>query len=153
MSDIPTPLFFGKLSWSVSEPLVWDNLSCWFPRRRVSRWHISLDLHKFTTSMAGFNRGVSFAAGYPVTVTLDFNQCSPSVALVSWATVRLSSVQDGIYALGKAHMRSTPSHRSFPTLPLKRSRVRSWILRCRPGRNKNKYTPVTVVLSLGRFMV
>ena len=28
--------------------------------------------------------------------------------------VQFSSVQDGIYALGKAHMRSTPSLRSFP---------------------------------------
>ena len=32
---------------------------------------------------------------------------------------RVSSVQDGIYALGKAHMHSTPSLRSSPMLPLK----------------------------------
>ena len=30
--------------------------------------------------------------------------------------VVFSSVQDGIYALGKAHMRSTPSLRSFPNV-------------------------------------
>ena len=29
------------------------------------------------------------------------------------STVQLNSVQDGIYALGKAHMRSTPSLGSF----------------------------------------
>ena len=29
-------------------------------------------------------------------------------------TVQFSSVQDGIYALGKAHMHSTPSLKSFP---------------------------------------
>ena len=31
-------------------------------------------------------------------------------------SVQFSSVQDGIYALGKAHLRSTPSLRSFPNL-------------------------------------
>ena len=30
------------------------------------------------------------------------------------SSVQLNSVQDGICALGKAHMRSTPSLRSFP---------------------------------------
>ena len=35
----------------------------------------------------------------------------PKWAVVS---VQFSTVQDGIYALGKAHMRSTPSLRSFP---------------------------------------
>ena len=34
------------------------------------------------------------------------------------SSVPFSSVQDGIYALGKTHMRSTPSLRSFPALPL-----------------------------------
>ena len=32
------------------------------------------------------------------------------------AESQFSSVQDGIYALGKAHMRSTPCLRSFPTV-------------------------------------
>ena len=32
------------------------------------------------------------------------------------STVQLSSVQDGIHALGKAHMSSTPSLRSFPNV-------------------------------------
>ena len=32
--------------------------------------------------------------------------------------VQFSSVQDGFYALGKAHMRSTPSLRSFPNVAL-----------------------------------
>ena len=36
-----------------------------------------------------------------------------------------SSVQDGIYALEKARMRSTTSLRSFPTSPLKRFRCSS----------------------------
>ena len=31
-------------------------------------------------------------------------------------TVQFSSVQNGIYTLGKAHMRSTPSLRSFPAV-------------------------------------
>ena len=31
-------------------------------------------------------------------------------------SVQFSSVQDGIYALGKAHMRSTPSLRSSPNV-------------------------------------
>ena len=35
------------------------------------------------------------------------------------SSVQFSSVQDGIYALWKAHMRSTPSLRSFPKVALK----------------------------------
>ena len=31
---------------------------------------------------------------------------------------QFSSVQDGVYALGKAHMRSTPSLGSFPNVAL-----------------------------------
>ena len=34
------------------------------------------------------------------------------------SSVRFSSVRDGIYALRKAHVRSTPSLRSFPNVPL-----------------------------------
>ena len=32
------------------------------------------------------------------------------------SSVQFSSVQDGIYGLGKAHMRSTPSVRRFPNV-------------------------------------
>jgi len=35
-----------------------------------------------------------------------------------FSSVQFSSVQDGIYALGKAHMRSTPSLKSFPNVAL-----------------------------------
>ena len=35
-----------------------------------------------------------------------------------WISVQFSSVQDGIYELGKAYMRSTPSLRSFPIVAL-----------------------------------
>jgi len=38
-----------------------------------------------------------------------------------------SSVQDGIYALGKAHMRSTPSLRSFPNLAFETVPVFNWL--------------------------
>ena len=40
----------------------------------------------------------------------------PTILLFS--SVQFSSVQDGIYALGKAHMRSTPSLGSFPNVAL-----------------------------------
>ena len=33
-----------------------------------------------------------------------------------FSSVQFSSVQDGIYELGKAHMRSAPSLRSFPSV-------------------------------------
>ena len=35
-----------------------------------------------------------------------------------FSSVLFSSAQDGIYALGKAHMCSTPSLRSFPSVSL-----------------------------------
>ena len=38
-----------------------------------------------------------------------------------------SSVQDGIYALGKAHMRSTPSFRSFPNVPFETVPMFVWL--------------------------
>ena len=37
-----------------------------------------------------------------------------AVHLLACHVVQFSLVQDGIYELGKAHMRSTPSLRSFP---------------------------------------
>ena len=48
------------------------------------------------------------------------NSCRQLVRSVFFSSVRVSSVQfssrlDGIYALGKAHMRSTPSLGSFPS--------------------------------------
>ena len=41
------------------------------------------------------------------------------IIIIIISSVQLSSVQGGIYKLGKAHMRSTPSHRSFPNVALK----------------------------------
>ena len=37
-------------------------------------------------------------------------------SMLLYISVQFSSVQDGIYALGKAHIRSTPSLRSFPNV-------------------------------------
>ena len=41
--------------------------------------------------------------------------------------VQFSSVQDGIYALGKAHMRSTPSLRSFPNVAFETVPMFVWL--------------------------
>ena len=41
-------------------------------------------------------------------------QCRFQFDEIATFRVQFSSVQDGIYALGKAHMRSTPSLSSFP---------------------------------------
>ena len=41
--------------------------------------------------------------------------------------VDFSSVQDGIYALGKAHMRSNPSLRSFPSVVFETVPMRVWL--------------------------
>ena len=38
-------------------------------------------------------------------------------------SIQFSSAKDGIYALGKAHMRSTPSVRSLPNVALKRANI------------------------------
>ena len=48
---------------------------------------------------------VSFSAAFAVLLVRSIRRSS----------VQFSSVQDGIYMLGKAHMRSTPSLRSFPS--------------------------------------
>ena len=48
------------------------------------------------------------------------------VELGSQSSVQVSSVQDGIYALGKTHIRSTPSLRSFPNVAL----VVNWKIVC-----------------------
>ena len=48
-------------------------------------------------------------------------ECRSNI-VCSWGlevVVQFSSVQDGIYALGKAHMRSTSSLRSFPNVVFK----------------------------------
>ena len=43
-------------------------------------------------------------------------QCRFQFDEIATCKVQFSSVQDGIYALGRAHMRSTPSLRSFPNV-------------------------------------
>ena len=53
----------------------------------------------------------------------------PSLASCAYSSVQFSSVQDGIYALRKAHMRSTPSLRSFPSLALETVPMLVWLMR------------------------
>ena len=51
--------------------------------------------------------------------TSNFKLANVSFAgLIQVNSVQFSSVQGGIYALGKAHMRSTPSLRCFPNVAL-----------------------------------
>ena len=45
------------------------------------------------------------------------------------ATVHISSAQDGISALGKSHMRSSPSLRSFPTVAQRGAGIAPWLER------------------------
>ena len=52
---------------------------------------------------------------HELTILRHLNCASDGCACITWG--EFSSVQDGINALGKAHMRSTPSLRSFPVLP------------------------------------
>ena len=44
-----------------------------------------------------------------------------------YRSVQFSSAQDGIYALGKAHMRSTPSLRNFPNVAFKAVPMFVWL--------------------------
>ena len=45
-------------------------------------------------------------------------ECRSPIIFTMQSSVQPSSVQDGIYALEKAHMRPTPSLRSFPNVAL-----------------------------------
>ena len=58
-----------------------------------------------------------------LSVCLSVCRLGPFVCFFSLYRTRVSfsSVQDGICALGKAHIRYTPSLTSFPTMPLKQS--------------------------------
>ena len=49
------------------------------------------------------------------------------------ANVHISSVQDGIYALGKFHMRSVPSLTSFPNVALETVPVLVWLMMALSG--------------------
>jgi len=49
-------------------------------------------------------------------------------AITIWSVlVQFTSVQDGIYALGKAHMRSTPSLRGFPNVAFETVPMFVWL--------------------------
>ena len=63
---------------------------------------------------------------------------------------RFSSVQDGIYALGKAHMFSIPSLRSFPNVPMF-----VWLMMAlsRPFTEDRPALPLSTLLSSRRSMV
>ena len=71
------------------------------------------------------------------------------------SSVQFISVQDGIYALEKVHMRSTPSLRSFPkvaceTVPVF---VRRTMAICRPFKEDRLALPLSTLLSSRRSMV
>ena len=55
-------------------------------------------------------QGISSFVGAPIAGTYLFRGSG------GYDSVQFSSVQDGIYALGKSHMCSTPSFRSFPNV-------------------------------------
>ena len=64
-------------------------------------------------------------------------------------SVQFSSVQDGIYALGNAHIRSTPSLRSFPngtfeTVPMF---IRFTMALSRPFKKDRRTLPLSTSLS------
>ena len=51
----------------------------------------------------------------------DTEQLCPTV--IQWTWEQLGSLQDGIYVLRKAHMRSIPSVRIFPNVALEKSEI------------------------------
>ena len=70
-------------------------------------------------------------------------------------TVQFSSVQDGIYALRKAHMRSTPSLRNFSNVTFETVPVFFWLTMAlsRPLREDCPALPLSTPLSSRRSMV
>jgi len=74
-----------------------------------------------------------------------------NVFYTSAPSIQFSSVQDGIYALGKDHMRPTPSLRSFPsvaleTVPMFESLTHHGPL-CRPFKEDRLELPLSTPLS------
>ena len=69
--------------------------------------------------------------------------------------VPLSSVQDGMYALSKAHMRSTPSLRSFPNVALETVPILVWLMIAlsHPLKEDCWALPLSTPLSSRRSMV
>ena len=74
-----------------------------------------------------------------------------SKMLVFW----FSSIQDGIYALGKTHMRSTPSLTSFPNVAFETVPVFVWLTMAlsRPSTKIVLALPLSTPLSSRRSMV
>ena len=71
------------------------------------------------------------------------------------SSVQFGSVQDGIRALGKVHMRSTPSLRSFPNVAFETVAmfVRLTMALSRPFMNDRPALPLSTPLSSRRLMV
>ena len=67
----------------------------------------------------------------------------------------LSSAQDGIYVLGKAHMRSTPSVRGFPNVAFETAPMFVWLTMAlsRPFKEERLALPLSTPLSSRRSMV
>ena len=63
--------------------------------------------------------------------------------------VQFSSAQDGVYALGKVHMRSTLSHRSFPKVAFETVPMFVWptMALSRPFKEDNLALPLSTPLS------
>ena len=67
---------------------------------------------------------------------------------MSSSLFQFSSVQDGIYALGKAHMRSTPSLRSFPNVAFETVPVFLWLTMALSRPFKEDRRPLSLSTSL-----
>ena len=87
--------------------------------RRVERYTLLHLVHEFQYLV---NRTVSpHDESYSPNYFIPAQSTKPHVCLIhcfNVSSVQFSSVQDGNYPLGKAHIRSTPSLRSFPNVAI-----------------------------------
>ena len=75
-------------------------------------WHTRLECHCWLRASAG---SVLWLYRYRTARQLRYGLCR-QLRYSLWSSDLISSVQDGIYVLGKAHMRSAPSLRGFPNV-------------------------------------
>ena len=105
-----------------------------------------------------FRSAATSTAGLPqrVSLTMPELQVDSSEALLFWSNGKsFYSVQDGIYALEKVHMRSTPTLRSIPNVAFETVPMFAWLTTAlsRPFKEDCLALPLSTPLSSKRSMV
>ena len=158
-------LFLFCLHWTVTglcycsrlmdESLIWYSIAaaCFSVRPALAVFGLCTLFHTRVVYVFSFNRRVPQRLSH--TSVSAWGSDREAVAMKALRHEPFSSVQDGIYALGKAHMCSTLSLRNFPSVAGETVPMFVWLTMAlsRPFKEGSLALPLSTPLSSWRLVV